>query len=185
MGKTALRKRMRETLSGIPAAGLREKSLEIGRRLASSREFAEAGSILAYVSLPGEPETRGIIKKALRLKKAVYAPKVEGDSVCVCRLHGLEGLKPGRFGICEPPGEARCGVHEFGLVLVPGLAFDPRGRRLGRGGGFYDRLLSEASGEFAALAFDEQVVARVPTAPHDVRVDRIFTDKRVIECRKS
>lgn len=182
--KRAMREKMKGLLSAIPAASLHEKSAALESRFLSSPEFISARSLLVYVSLPNEPETRGIIKRALELKKSVYAPKVEGDDICVCRLHGLSGLSPGRFGISEPPGEAKCELREFDVAIVPGLAFDLKGNRLGRGGGFYDRLLAVTKGELVGFAFDEQVVDKVPSAGHDVKVEKVFTDKRVVGCGK-
>jgi len=182
--KDGLRKEIKERLSRLSEEVLKAKSAAIEKRFLESPEFNFSQSLLAYVSLPGEPETRGVIKRALELKKKVYAPKVEGDYVCVCELSGLDRLRPGRFGIHEPPGETRCDVREFDLVIVPGLAFDLHGNRLGRGGGFYDRLLSSTNAEFIAFAFEEQVVKKVPVQEHDVRVHKIFTDERMIECER-
>jgi len=182
------KKRIRETigrlLRGLSRNEILEKSRMIEKRFLSSPEFNSCESILSYVSIPLEPETRGIMGEALSQKKLLFAPKVEGDYVCVCRLESLSHLRPGRFGIPEPPGSARCEIRDFDLVLVPGVAFDKAGRRLGHGGGFYDRLLSSLSGEFIALAFDNQVIGRVPDLEHDVRVHKIFTERRVVDCRK-
>ena len=182
--KDGLRKQIKEKLSKLSDEELRAKSALLERRFLESPEFNSAESMLIYVSLPREPETRGVIKKALELKKRVYAPKVEGDYVCVCELHSLDRLRPGRFGIYEPPGEAKCDLREFDIVIVPGLAFDIHGNRLGRGGGFYDRLLSSINARFIGFAFEEQIVNRVPALEHDVRVHKIFTDTRVIECER-
>ena len=182
--KDGLRGKIKEGIAALSPEELHSKSLALEQRFLASPEFEAANSILAYVAMKTEPETRNVIKRALELKKKVYAPKVDGDFVCVCELHGLEKLKPGRFGIHEPPGEARCELRRFDVVIVPGLAFDIHGNRLGRGGGFYDRLLASTEGEFIAFAFDEQVVSEVPTQEHDIRVHKIFTDKQVVECRK-
>lgn len=181
--KRNLRNEMTGLLSKLKPEELKAKSLALERRFLGSPEFEAADSILIYVAMNSEPETRGIISEALRRGKKVFAPKVEGDFICVCRLHSLSHLSLGKFGIHEPPGEAKCDAREFDLVVIPGLAFDLKGNRLGRGGGFYDRLLSSTSGEFMAFAFDEQVVDEVPNMEHDIRVHKIFTDKKVIECR--
>jgi len=180
--KDGLRKQIKERLSRLSSEELKAKSAALEKRFLESPEFNSSQSLLVYISLPEEPETRGIVKKSLELKKKVYAPKLDGDYICVCELHGLDKLKPGHFGIYEPPGDAKCDLREFDLVIVPGLAFDIHGNRLGRGGGFYDKLLSSLTGEFIAFAFDEQIVNRVPTLEHDVRVHKIFTDARVIDC---
>jgi 5-formyltetrahydrofolate cyclo-ligase len=182
--KKNLRNEMKARLAKLKPEELKAKSEALERRFIESPEFEAADSMLIYVAMSSEPETRKIIAEALKRKKAVFAPKVEGDFICVCRLHSLEHLSPGKFGIHEPPGEAKCELKQFGVIVIPGLAFDLRGGRLGRGGGFYDRLLSSVSGDFIGFCFDEQVVDEVPKMEHDVHVHKIFTDERVIECRK-
>ena len=182
--KHDLRTEIKTKLASLGEEGLKEKSAALELRFLESPEFNVADSILVYISFQKEPETREVIKKALALKKKVYAPKVEGDFICVCELHSLDNLKPGKFGIHEPSGETKCDVREFDLVIVPGLAFDLHGNRLGRGGGFYDRLLSSTNAEFIAFAFEEQIVPAIPTLEHDIKVHKIFTDKRVIECQE-
>jgi len=181
--KRDLRAEIKGRLARLKPEELHGKSLALEQRFLESPEFEAADSILIYVAVNSEPETRKIIGEALRGKKQVFAPKVEGDFICVCRVHSLAHLSPGKFGIHEPPGEAKCDLREFDVVVIPGLAFDLKGNRLGRGGGFYDRLLSSTSGDFIGFCFDEQVVGDVPNLEHDVRVHKIFTDRRVVECR--
>jgi len=181
--KKNLRNEMKAKLAQLKPEELKSKSALLEKKFIESPEFEAADSLLIYVAMDSEPETRGIIAEALRTGKRVFAPKVEGDFICVCQLHSLTHLKPGKFGIHEPPGETKCDLREFDAVIIPGMAFDLHGGRLGRGGGFYDRLLSSTSGEFIGFAFDEQVVAEVPKMEHDVHVHKIFTDKRVVECK--
>ncbi len=182
--KKNLRNEMKAKLAKLKPEELKAKSEALEKKFAESPEFEAADSILIYVATSSEPETRKIISEALKRTKAVFVPKVEGDFICVCRLHALEQLLPGKFGIHEPPGEAKCELKQFDVVVIPGLAFDLHGGRLGRGGGFYDRLLSSLSGNFIGFCFDEQVVGEVPKMEHDMHVHKIFTDERVIECRK-
>lgn len=182
--KKNLRAEMKAKLAKLGPEGLKAKSEALERKFIESPEFEAADSMLIYVAMNSEPETRKIISEALKRGKAVYAPKVEGEFICVCRLHSLAHLSPGKFGIHEPPGEAKCELRQFDAVVIPGLAFDLRGGRLGRGGGFYDRLLSSMSGDFIGFCFDEQVVDEVPKMEHDIHVHKIFTDARVIECRE-
>jgi 5-formyltetrahydrofolate cyclo-ligase len=98
-----------------------------------------------------------------------------------CQLQEPTDLVTGHFGIREPGLHCReIRLNQLDLVLVPGLAFDPRGRRLGRGKGYYDRVLSAARGVFCGVAFDQQIVGEVPVAPHDASVSCILTPTRWI-----
>jgi len=104
-----------------------------------------------------------------------------------CRLHDVNAdVQVGSFGIREP--SARCPgdiLNQLDLILVPGVAFDMRGGRLGRGGGYYDRLLSEVSGVTCAVAFDHQIVEAVPAEPHDIHLDYILTPTRWLQVNRS
>ena len=92
--KHGMRGEIKSKVAALTPEGLHAKSLAIEKRFLESSEFESADSILIYVAMKTEPETRNVIKRALELKKKVYAPKVEGDFVCVCQVHGLEKLKP-------------------------------------------------------------------------------------------
>ncbi len=100
-----------------------------------------------------------------------------------------EGLQTGAYGILEPvegAGIDREALCSSGLLwLIPGVAFDLRGNRLGRGGGYYDRLLAGAEGTRVGVAFEWQLVQEIPTAGHDVRVHGIVTEKRWLDCREN
>lgn len=92
-------------------------------------------------------------------------------------------LRVGEYGLMEPAAECPALTNkQLDLVLVPGLAFDPNGRRLGRGKGYYDRLLPQVTGEFCGVAIDWQVLPEVPAGPHDQRLDCILTPTRWIAC---
>ena len=101
-------------------------------------------------------------------------------------VHSPADLSPGRFNVLEPKaGCPSVPLNQLDLVFVPGVAFDFNGRRLGRGKGFYDRLLAEVRGYKCGVAFEVQVIAAVPEEPHDVRVDSILTPARWQLCRRA
>jgi 5-formyltetrahydrofolate cyclo-ligase len=126
------------------------------------------------------------MREALSRGKAVMLPRVEGDLLKIYEIRGMEELSPGYMGIPEPPSsvERLRGIKDVRMVVMPGAAFDPRGWRLGYGKGYYDRMLEGArEAPLVALAYEEQISESLPHEEHDVRVDVIITDKRVMDCR--
>jgi 5-formyltetrahydrofolate cyclo-ligase len=137
-----------------------------------------------YAAVPGEVGT-GLIAEAVRLAGGkVYYPRIRPDGdMSFHRVDREDGLVPGRYGIPAPAGESMgSGEPErFDLVVVPGLAFDRRGFRLGRGGGYYDRFLSRVVPTLVVgLAFSWQIVPAVPVDPWDVPMGAVVTEKGVI-----
>lgn len=133
----------------------------------------------------GELDVWALLNISMAAGKSVALPRFDSASnrYVACRVRDLDGdILAGRFGIREP-GE-RCPLLELArmdLTLVPGLAFDFRGRRLGRGKGHYDRLLESVGGVACGVAFDEQIVEEVPVEPHDARVNFIVTPTRWVK----
>ncbi len=152
--------------------------------IVASAEFGSARFVLLTMPFRGEWDTLPLVRAALAADKVVVLPRV--DTVTrMLRLHGVDDpqrdLEPGFAGIAEPRANLRA-IREEAIdwVLVPGLAFDAQGRRLGYGGGYYDRLLPRLRplAFRAAGAFDEQVVDAVPVAPHDARIHALYTPTR-------
>ena len=150
--------------------------------------FAEARTVLLYASaFPEEIDTRPFVRFAFESGKRVILPRVnEGlrrlDLVAV-ENDGAGGLVAGRLGIPEPrPDAVVVDPRAIDWAMVPGLAFDEWGGRLGRGGGYYDRLLPTLRDDCArwALIYDEQWVQRVPVEPHDARMDGVMSDARTV-----
>ncbi len=166
-----------------------EKSALIAARLTGIDAFRKARCIFVYVAVRSEVHTCAIIQAALRQGTTVCVPLIEPGikrmSACAIADPGRD-LQPGVLGIPEPDTRL-CPKVEPGfidLTVVPGLAFTPAGCRIGYGGGWYDRFLGEWLGTACALAFEEQIVERLPFEPsRDRPVSCIITDRRVIECR--
>ena len=137
--------------------------------------LAEAKTIVAYYSLPDEVDTHRFIDELLADGKTMYLPKVVSDEdMVLCRYIGAESMKEGAFGIMEPVGAQISTDEAIDVVLVPGMAFDGDGNRLGRGKGYYDRFLKSLSHprpQLIGVCFDFQKVDVVPTEPTDVKVD--------------
>jgi 5-formyltetrahydrofolate cyclo-ligase len=150
--------------------------------------YLECRAVALYSAIGSEVQTDDIQDHARNTGKKIFYPKLgAGMNLHLVRVENRENLKPGRYGILEPPGD---GIwmreDEEGLVVfVPGLAFDLHGNRLGRGQGWYDRLLAalDESVRFIGLAYELQISGEVPTDPWDRKVHHIITERRVIDCR--
>ncbi len=143
-------------------------------------------SILFYHPLQGEPDIRPLMARALEEGKAVLLPRFDPQtrSYHAARI-GSPGrdLRAGKFGVMEPTDAcATAPLEGIDQALVPGVAFDAAGRRLGRGAGYYDRILERTKGDRVGIAFDWQMVAKVPEETHDVRMTGIITPSRRLIC---
>jgi len=142
-----------------------------------------------YVSMDKEVNTHDMIKIALAEKKEIAVPLIlkSQNIMLPCKISDLTNLEPGPWDIPQPIKERiqNIPVSSIDLIVVPGIAFDRNGNRLGRGKGFYDRFLHLISPETIkiGLAFSSQIVEQVPTKEYDVAVDKIITEDGVIECK--
>lgn len=170
--KSHVRRAMRELISEDSELAVREEP-----------SLFPAHAVLIYLPMPGELDISPIARKAWRAGKIVAAPRLNraDRSITPVRIRnfdadlvpvqGIRGLREPRLGLEEVP------VDNLDLVLVPGLAFDRLGHRLGRGAGYYDRFLPRLSAhtKVVGVCHDHQIIDRVPTEPHDVRVHAILT----------
>jgi len=186
--KEELRRQMRTRLAAQSAADVRVKSADIWERLSVLGEFATASQLLVYVSKEVEVDTRGLIQQLLAMGRQVCVPWFDGakEQYVASELSDFAlDVAARKFGILEPKPEAVRPVacDQIDVALVPGLAFDETGNRLGRGMGYFDRLLRDVRGIRIALAYDFQLLSKVPTEVHDTSVDFIVTEKRVLKTR--
>jgi len=166
-------------------------SRRICGKFAASPEYASARTVMLFVDFGDEVRTRHLLAAALEEGKAVVVPYCEGDVLKLFRLMSTDELSPGTWGILEPKAElrARCdrriGMDEVDLVMVPGVAFDRRGGRLGHGKGYYDKLLVTARADtpLIAVAFECQMFPEVPMLPHDATMDKVITETAVYEAQ--
>lgn len=184
--KTAIRAAALERRESLPAAIRREYAAIIWDRVFAMAAYREAASILAYCSFGSEINTAPLLEAILAGGKRLLLPAVnrEQDAIDVYRVTDLDVcLRRGVFGIREPD-PAHCEpAKDFDLVIVPGVAFDRRGGRIGYGKGYYDKLLAGSKAPTIAAAFDTQIVYQIPLEPHDVLVDTLVTEAGVIETR--
>ncbi len=166
---------------------VREKSRLIAERLLKLPEFEKAKTVMLYYGVRNEVETRGLIEKALEQGKRVVLPVSDFDSkkITPTELQGLEDLKKAEFGLMEPVEGKVVGVKELDLIVVPGIAFDANGARIGTGKGFYDGLLRKVSTKvpLVGLCFEENLEESLPSESHDVKMDIIITEKQEIRRR--
>ncbi|HZT22676.1 MAG TPA: 5-formyltetrahydrofolate cyclo-ligase [Verrucomicrobiae bacterium] len=183
--KAALREKMLAVLKAIPPAQRQSDSEKICARLEQQEFFKTARAILFFAPLPEEANLWPLLPKALAAGKMAALPcfDAENQRYTPRRVSDLHvEILPGRFGIREPaPACLEIPPDDLDLVLVPGVAFDRHGRRLGRGKGFYDRLLQNTRVIKCAVAFDEQMVEAIPAEAHDVRMDFVVTPTQCLE----
>jgi 5-formyltetrahydrofolate cyclo-ligase len=164
-----------------------EASRIICDKLAARPEYAAAGTVMGYVDFNSEVRTRRFLSAALGGDKRIVVPYCLDQDLGLFLLESMEELAPGTWGILEPKGELRrsgdrrVDASQLDLVIVPGVAFDRTGARLGHGRGYYDRLLAGVRPDCAlvALAFECQVFSQIPTEPHDVGMHAVITEKGV------
>jgi 5-formyltetrahydrofolate cyclo-ligase len=188
--KAELRKQMRAQRLSLSSAEVAAKSAAIRGRLLSLPAFVNARKVLAYASRGSEVATHELLSEILASGRELGVPMFDAgkDAYRTALIHQFPGdMLEGKLQILEPnPATARpVGIEYFDALLIPGLAFDGRGSRLGRGKGYFDRLLETASGVKIALAYDFEVLTEVPVDDHDVHMDFIVTETKVVHCKRT
>jgi 5-formyltetrahydrofolate cyclo-ligase len=183
--KLALRKQMRAVRAALPNAASEARSQRIAQRVRALAEVRDAETILAFASIRSEVQTGMLIDAFHASGKVVALPRVIDDALVLHCVKPGDTLEEGSFSVPEPSVDAPIvDPASVELALVPALAVDPRGYRIGYGGGFYDRLLPQLhNARTCAVAFDFQLIAEVPELPFDEAVDIVVTDARVIRTR--
>jgi 5-formyltetrahydrofolate cyclo-ligase len=183
--KIALRRATRAALQTIPPGVRLAASAQIRSRLKEQPFWQNAASVLFFAPLPDEVDVWLLLEETLAGGKTAALPRYDtaSNDYFACRVQNLQtGIGPGQFGIREPNAScAEIPLERLGLILVPGVAFDLRGGRLGRGRGFYDRLLAGIHGIKCGVAFDEQMVDAVPAGSLDVRMNFVLTPTRCVK----
>ncbi|MDI6727531.1 MAG: 5-formyltetrahydrofolate cyclo-ligase [Thermodesulfovibrionales bacterium] len=191
-GKSDIRKYILSRRDSIREEIRKDKDREIKERLLALSEFKASHKILLYASFRSEVDTFDLLKYCVAHGKVVVLPKVDkqDNELKLYEIKDTGELISGYLGISEPdvPEDRLMNVEHMDLILVPGVAFDEKCNRLGYGKGFYDKLLSGVRGQgsrvkgLIAMAYEEQIVEALPSEPHDIKMDKIITDKRIIEC---
>jgi 5-formyltetrahydrofolate cyclo-ligase len=181
--KQKLRKEFIEKRKKIPAKERKEKSELIAEKLFSLPEFLNAKKLMIYHSFKEEVETNLIIEKAYELKKEVFIPSIQDEKNCLMNCVKIEKeteMKFDCFGICKPKKSIKVHPKELDLIIVPGIAFDLQGNRLGWGKGFFDRFLKKCINcTFIGLSFEEQITKKIPADEMDVKMNLVITEKQI------
>lgn len=176
MLKKELRNEIRCRKRQFTEAQLKEMSVETVGRLLANERIKSARTILMYYSLPDEVDTHEAVDSLVTMGKKVLLPAVTGENTM--QLHVYEGaadLKCGAYNIMEPTGEVFSRLQTIDVAVVPGMAFDGKGHRMGRGKGYYDRFLALIPKVYKiGVCFDFQLVADIPTTPFDIDMDEVI-----------
>ena len=175
LDKRALRREIAAQKRALSPAQIEAASADLTAQLLAHPLFRAARSLYAYLSYNQEVRTVPMLEQALRDGKKVAVPKCYGDEMKFIYLDDLTKVSKGYAGIPEPIADEPVAHDETALVLMPGLAFDPQGHRIGYGGGFYDKFLSrEPNHPTLALCYDFQMLPHLDTEEHDIPVDTVL-----------
>lgn len=174
LSKQELRRRIREAGRSVGKARREAASASIVRQVEALDTFAAARTVLLYWPLPDEADVRPLAGRWLGRKRIVL-PVVAGDELELREYTGPASLRPGAFGILEPAGTLFTDLDAIDLAVVPGVGFDAAGNRLGRGRGYYDRLLPRLRAYKVGVCLGHQLCEAVACEPHDVCMDRVIS----------
>ncbi len=181
--KDGLRAKIRARLERISPAVRAVESIDLCARLKAQMQSAR--TILFFAPLPDELDVWPLLEESLALGTICALPFFDAEK----KTYGAKIIKTlatdivaGKFGVREPAASCEeIPLNKFDLILVPGMAFDLDGNRLGRGKGFYDRLLAESTGVKCGVGYDFQLLEKIPSEPHDARVQFVFTPSRCVK----
>lgn len=175
MNKQELRRAIRERKRAMTEEEIVERSSALAEKFYNSPAYQAASTIYGYLPYNQEVRTVPMLQRALDDGKRVAVPKVYGEEMRFIYLNDLTQVSKGYAGIPEPIADAPVAEDKEALVLMPGLAFDPQGHRIGYGGGFYDRFLAqEPHHPTLALCYEFQMQAHLDTEEFDIPVDTIL-----------
>ena len=175
MNKQELRRVIREQKRAMSEADIDRRSAILAEKFLQSDAYKAARTVYGYLPYNQEVRTVPILQQALRDGKQVAVPKVYGDEMKFLYLDDLNAVAKGYAGIPEPIADEPVAQDETALVLMPGLAFDPQGHRIGYGGGFYDKFLAaEPNHPTLALCYEFQMLPKLDVEDHDIPVDTVL-----------
>lgn len=184
--KDELRRALRARRRALTSEETARAGGEIARRVLSLREVREAGTLLLYLAAFNEPDTDELIARLRSSGKRVAVPVCDADELLITPVYidAATRLSRGAYGIREPASGTAARTEDIELAVLPGIAFDKSGARVGFGKGYYDRFLSGFRGARIGVCYDFQLLDRLPSEPHDIGMDIIVTEKRIIRTGK-
>ena len=185
MSKQHLRSGLLAQRLALPTTLCTEASIKAQKRVVALKAFQRAKTIVLYASKDNEVRTNLLFDVALKANKTILFPKVEHDVLHYGVITDQTDLVTGRYGILEPPIATVVTLHGVDLIIVPGVAFDQTGHRLGFGKGYYDRALTKKPAQtiLIGLCHNFQLVDTLPHEAHDIPMDIIVTDHQVVRVR--
>lgn len=179
MGKKEIRNAISERKKEYSEDDLKQMSLKLMDRLEENVIFKCAKTVMLYYSLPDEVYTHDFIEKWYR-DKTILLPVISGDNIILKVYKGIDFMAKGAYNIDEPQGEEFKCLTDIDMVIVPGVAFDNKGNRLGRGKGYYDRFLNGIRTFKIGICFDFQMCKEIPINDLDIPMDEVWTENGYI-----
>jgi len=187
MNKEEIRRNILKKRLSLPYEDIRDRSRQIFLHLTETVEYRNSQNIMFYAATRSEVQTEEMIKASIRMGKNIFVPVIltECANLTPSKIFDFDTeLERGKKGILEPKKEYHrlCTPENIDLIIVPGVAFDLDGNRIGRGFGYYDNFLRKvhSSAKIIALAFEMQIIEKIPTDKNDIPVHKIITEKRII-----
>lgn len=177
--KQLLRNEIEDLKKNYSNDELQQFSNAIFSKIEETSVFANAKCVLAYYSFPGEVFTHDFIEKHAK-DKTIILPVVQGDILILKEFKGVEAMKRSTYGILEPTGDEFTDLSKIELAIIPGMAFDKNLNRLGRGKGYYDKLLSKIDAYLIGVCFSFQLKDEIPVEPHDIPMNCVISQNEVI-----
>ncbi len=180
-----LRERMLSERAKMEQSLREEANKAIFENVISLNTFKNAGSIFTYINTSSEAGTKALINHALDAGKKVFVPVTLKERIYFTGIKNLDGLKKSKMGIYEPESTDEKEPCEGDVFIIPGSVFDKAGHRYGYGAGYYDRFLSKCAPVLKiGLCYDFQLLESIETKEHDIDMDIIVTDKRIVICKE-
>ena len=185
MIKDEIRENMRAKRRALSKDEIKIKSDEIRQKLFWIECVKQAETVCTFISAFKEPDTVETIKKLWKQGKKVVVPitDIESGTLSLSYINSMDDMEKGAYGILEPKTVRTADENNIDVILVPGLAFDRNGGRMGFGKGYYDRLLENNKAVKIGLCYDFQILEKIPTESHDVPMNFVITEKEILEIR--
>ena len=181
--KSEIKKPILEKRDSLSEQEIMEKSGKIEEKLFNFNQYKNAKMVMFYVSFKSEVCTHEMIKNSLKSKK-IIVPKILSHEIEPSLIIDFDSMISGKFGILEPIELMRVPYKNIDIVIVPATVFDLSGHRIGYGHGYYDKFLKKIKAVKVGLCFDFQIVEKLPREEHDIPVDLIVTEEKVVDCKK-
>ena len=178
--KERIRRRLLDRRDRLDRSEVRRLSGLIGERFLESNLIGNIRKIALYSPIRNEVQTDWIFQKMRELGKRIFFPRVTGEEIEFAAVESLDDMTRGAWGIREPAGGEPVSFEELEMIVVPGVAFDENGNRIGFGKGYYDRALKKFKGSKVGLAYEFQLLKEIPVEAGDFRCGWIVTENRLI-----